>query len=87
MTEESKEEIRANIKRVARERLVSLCLNGKCDCESASKCKFTRCDNCDYPIDSITHKSLVDHYCEDHNICPMCDGPLNERRINGPLVD
>ena len=63
------------------------CLTGKCGCESAAKCKFARCDNCDYPIDRATRMTLVDHWCEEHDVCPTCDGPLNERRVNGSRVD
>ena len=70
-----------------REAKVSTCLNGKCGCDSASACKFARCDNCDYPVDRATRKTLVDHWCDDHDICPTCDGPLNDRRVNGSLVD
>jgi hypothetical protein len=66
---------------------VSDCLKGKCECASAAECKFARCDNCDYPKDHVTGKTLVDHRCRDHEICPDCDGPLNDQRIYGALVD
>lgn len=64
---------------------VSDCLSGRCDCKNAAACKFTRCKNCDYPIDS--GKTLVDHRCDDYETCPDCGGPLNEHLIYGSLVD
>lgn len=70
-----------------RDAKVSDCLSGKCACENAGKCKFARCDNCDYPKDRATGKTLVDHGCDEYDVCPDCDGPLNERRVYGSLVD
>lgn len=66
---------------------VSDCLSGKCGCENAGNCRFARCDNCDYPKDRTTGKTLVDHGCDEYDVCPDCDGPLNERRVYGSLVD
>lgn len=68
---------------------VSECLTGKCGCEGGAEdpCKFKRCGNCDYPVDPRTGKTLVDHVCDDHDICPDCAGPLNDRRVYGSLVD
>lgn len=63
------------------------CLKGKCACVNAEQCKFARCDNCDYPKDRVTGKTLVDHGCDEYDVCPTCDGPLNERRVYGSLVD
>ena len=64
---------------------VAECLTGWCPCENAGECKFERCENCDYPVRD--GKTLVDHACEERDWCPSCGGPLNDRRINGPLVD
>ena len=63
------------------------CLNGQCRCVNAGACKYARCSNCDYPVDRETKKTLVDHGCDDWDVCPYCDGPLSERRIYGSLVD
>ena len=63
------------------------CLKGACRCDNASTCKYARCSNCDYPVDRATRMTLVDHGCEDHDCCPFCGGPLNERRVYGSLVD
>ena len=30
-------------------------------------------------------KTIVDHACEDHDICPDCRGPLDQRRVYGLL--
>jgi hypothetical protein len=65
---------------------VAHCLSGECVCRDASECRFKRCGNCDYPV-SGDGKTLVDHVCDDHDICPDCDGPLNDQRIYGSLVD
>lgn len=81
----SAEYARATLER--RTAKVSTCLNGKCGCVNAEVCKFARCNNCDYPIDRATGKSLVDHGCDEYDVCPDCDGPLNERRVYGSLVD
>lgn len=62
------------------------CIFGKCGCRSATECKFARCKNCDYIIDA-EGKTMVDHSCDDHDICPDCGGPLNERHIYGALSD
>lgn len=62
------------------------CLNGTCDCQDAAVCKFKRCANCDYPV-SDGGKTLVDHSCEEYDTCYLCDGPLNDRRIYGSLID
>lgn len=43
-----------------------------------------RCANCDNPIDA-QGKTIVDHACEDHDICPDCRGPLDQRRVYGLL--
>ena len=63
------------------------CLKGKCRCANASECKYARCNNCDYPVDRVTGRTLVDHSCNDYDTCPTCCGPLNERRIYGSSVD
>jgi len=63
---------------------IEACLGGTCDCSNASACSFTRCKNCDNPIGE-NGKTLVDHSCEEHETCPDCDGPLNDRRIYGAL--
>ncbi len=63
---------------------IESCLSGSCGCRNAGACSFKRCKNCDYPI-GADGKTLVDHSCDDHNICPDCGGPLNERQIYGAL--
>lgn len=64
---------------------VSDCLNGRCNCRSSAECKFTRCKNCDNPVDD--GKTLIDHQCDEFETCPDCGGPLNENRVYGSLVD
>lgn len=63
------------------------CLKGQCCCANAAQCKYARCSNCDWPVDRESRKTLVDHSCDEYDTCPVCDGPLNERRIYGSLVD
>ncbi len=67
---------------------VSQCLSGECKCQGGAEdpCRFKRCSNCDYPV-SEDGKTLVDHSCEEWDVCPECGGPLNDRRIYGSLVD
>lgn len=60
------------------------CIFGKCGCASAEACRFWRCENCDNVVDS-GGRTLVDHYCEEYDVCPDCGGPLNERRVYGAL--
>jgi hypothetical protein len=62
------------------------CIFGKCNCPSAEQCKFTRCGNCDFPIND-QGKTLVDHGCEEERleVCPDCGGPLNDRHVYGAL--
>lgn len=62
------------------------CIFGKCGCRRAAECKFDRCKNCDFIVDA-EGKTLVDHSCDEHETCPDCGGPLNERRVYGSLVD
>lgn len=59
------------------------CISGKCPCLRAAECAFARCKNCDNIVED--GKTLVDHSCDDHNTCPDCGGPLNERQIYGAL--
>ena len=61
------------------------CIEGKCGCADATACKFVRCKNCDGIMDAAG-KTLVDHSCEEWDICPDCGGPLNESRVYGALV-
>lgn len=76
----------ARVKVVRASTKVGDCLKGKCVCNSASECRFKRCGNCDYPT-TEEGKTLVDHSCRDYETCPVCDGPLNDNRIYGSLVD
>lgn len=60
---------------------LELCLTGKCDCASASKCKFKRCKNCDLPVDD-TGKTITDWcgYGEvyEERICPDCSAVMSK---------
>ena len=72
------------VRRVLAPATAADCIFGKCGCRSAAVCKFKRCGNCDWPINA-NGRTLVDHSCEDWDICPECGGPLNERRVYGAL--
>ena len=65
--------------------MTAACLTGKCNCESANSCKLARCNNCDYPIDRKSRQTLVDHWSDESEVCPDCNGPLNDKRIYGAL--
>lgn len=60
------------------------CIMGTCTCEDAEQCAFTRCGNCDWPVDAAGH-TLVDHGCADHEVCAACGGPATNKvnRIYG----
>lgn len=70
--------------REAAKKTAADCISGKCECANAEKCVFRRCSNCDHPMDQ-TGKTLVDHSCSEHDTCPECGGPLNDRMIYGAL--
>ena len=61
---------------------LELCLTGKCNCASATACKFARCKNCDSCVGE-DGKTLED-WCGtgeiyEDRICPDCGSVLDAR--------
>ena len=57
------------------------CRHGRCECATASVCKFLRCKNCDDLVDDKGKWIADDEWHGEHcDECPDCGAPLKPVR-------